>query len=280
MNDNKLNDILRPYMMNRREFLAVATMSVASTTLSRATSDPFKECTSAETQKTMTNKPPKLLVFDVNETLLDLSAMKESVAKALRGRGDLLPLWFTTMLQYSLVSTVGDNYEDFGAIGAAAMMMVARNHGMDLSERAARDAMMPMRSLPPHPEVAAALDRLKQAGFRMVTLTNSSHATVDAQIGHAGLLEMFEDRLSIEDIQIFKPHTHVYKWAAKKTGVAPEECLLVAAHGWDIAGALWAGWRAAFLSRPGAQLYPLGPVPEIVAPDLQLAADRLIVMQQ
>ena len=135
-------------MMNRREFLAMATMSVASTALSSATSDPFKECTSTEPQKTMTNKPPKLLVFDVNETLLDLSAMKERVAKALGGRGDLLPLWFTTMLQYSLVSTVGDNYEDFGAIGAAAMMMVARNHGIDLSERAARDAMVPMRSLP------------------------------------------------------------------------------------------------------------------------------------
>jgi 2-haloacid dehalogenase len=57
------------------------------------------------------------------------------------------------------------------------------------------------------------------------------------------------------------------------------ECLLVAAHGWDIAGALWAGWRAAFLSRPEAQLYPLAPAPELVAPDLRLAAERLIAME-
>jgi 2-haloacid dehalogenase len=97
-------------MMNRREFLAMAAMGAASTALSSATSDPFTESTSTELQETMTNKPPKLLVFDVNETLLDLSAMKERVAEALGGRGDLLPLWFTTMLQYSLVSTVGDNY--------------------------------------------------------------------------------------------------------------------------------------------------------------------------
>ena len=267
-------------MMNRREFLAMAAMGAASTALSSATSDPFTESTSTELQETMTNKPPKLLVFDVNETLLDLSAMKERVAEALGGRGDLLPLWFTTMLQYSLVSTVGDNYDDFAAIGSAAMMMVARNHGIELSQGAAREALTLMRSLPPHPEVAAALDRLKQAGFRMVTLTNSSHATVDAQIKNAGLMELFEDRLSIEDIQMFKPHTHAYRWAAKITGMPPEECLLVAAHGWDIAGALWAGWRAAFLSRPGAQLYPLAPAPEIVAPDLRLAAERLIAMQQ
>ena len=69
------------------------------------------------------------------------------------------------MLQYSLVSTVGDNYDDFAAIGSAAMMMVARNHGIELSQGAAREASTLMRSLPPHPEVAAALDRLKQAGF-------------------------------------------------------------------------------------------------------------------
>src|SRR5262249_38266497 len=70
---------------------------------------------------TKSMKRPKILFFDVNETLLDLGGMKTSVAKALNGRADLLPLWFTTMLQYSLVDTVGDNYDDFGEIGAATM---------------------------------------------------------------------------------------------------------------------------------------------------------------
>jgi 2-haloacid dehalogenase len=266
--------------MNRREFLAMTTVGAAGTLLSGAASDASAESASnPEPQETMTNKRPKLLVFDVNETLLDLNAMKGRVAEALGGRGDLLPLWFTTMLQYSLVSTVSDNYDDFGVIGSAAMIMVARNNGIELSKEAAREALIPMRSLPPHPEVAAALDRLKQVGFRMVTLTNSSHATVDAQIKNAGLTELFEDRLSIEDIQMFKPHPHAYRWAARKVGLPPDGCLLVAAHGWDIAGALWAGWRAAFLSRPGAQLYPLAPAPEIVAPDLRPAAERLISME-
>jgi 2-haloacid dehalogenase len=110
-------------------------------------------------------KRPKLLFFDVNETLLDLSAMKTSVAQALDGRTDLLPLWFTTMLQYSLVATVGDNYDDFLEIGAAAMIMVARNNGVTLSQAAARRAMLPIRSLPPHPDIPSGLDQLKKAGF-------------------------------------------------------------------------------------------------------------------
>src|SRR5260370_31420632 len=140
--------------------------------------------------------------------------------------------------------------------------------------------MLHIRSVPPHPDVASALEKLKQAGFRMVTFTNSSQAAVDAQIKNAKLMEMFEARLSIEDIQIFKPHGHAYKWAARKVGLALEECMLVAAHGWDIAGALWAGWRAAFLSRPVAQLYPLAPAPEIAEPDLFAAAKRLIALEK
>ena len=156
-------------------------------------------------------KRPKILFFDVNETLLDLGAMKTSVAKALNGRADLLPLWFTTMLQYSLVATVGDNYDDFGEIGAAAIIMVARNNGITLSQDAARKAMQPIRSLPPHPDVLPALDELKKAGFRMVTLTNSSQAGVDEQISNVELMDKFEARLSIEDIQMFKPHGHVYQ---------------------------------------------------------------------
>jgi 2-haloacid dehalogenase len=268
--------------MNRREFLALTSFSAAAaippSELRSATATDVEAGITELDTKSM--KRPKLLFFDVNETLLDLGAMKASVAEAVDGRADLLPLWFTTMLQYSLVATVGDNYDDFGEIGAAAMIMVARNHGVTLSQEAARKALLPMRSLPPHPDVRPALDQLKQAGFRMVTLTNSSQAGVDAQIKNAELMDKFEARLSIENIQMFKPHGHAYKWAARKMGLPPEECMLVAAHGWDVAGALWAGWRAAFLSRPGAQLYPLAPAPEIAEPDLAAAAKRLIALEK
>ncbi|HEX9881210.1 MAG TPA: HAD family hydrolase, partial [Hyphomicrobium sp.] len=78
-------------------------------------------------------------------------------------------------------------------------------------------------------------------------------------IDNAGLADFFERKLSVEDVLVFKPHTLVYRSAAHKMGIDGSECMLIAAHGWDIAGALWAGWRAAFLSRPGAQLYPLAP---------------------
>jgi 2-haloacid dehalogenase len=221
---------------------------------------------------------PKLLFFDVNETLLDLNAMKAVIGEALGSRPELLPLWFTTMLHSSLVVTLADQYKDFGELGVAALLMVARNHGIILSPETAKQAVSVIRSLPAHPDVRPALEALKGEGFRMVTLTNSSQAAVDAQMHNAGLTDLFEQRLSVQEVQLFKPHSHVYRWGANKLGFAPEDCMLVAAHGWDVAGAVWAGCRAAFISRPGAQLFPLAPVPEIVEPDMLGAARRLIAM--
>lgn len=230
--------------------------------------------------KNMNAKRPGILFFDVNETLLDLTLMKKSVGKALNGKEELLPLWFTTMLQYSLVETVGNQYQDFGEIGAATLMMVAANNNIKLSKEEAREAISPITSLPPHPEVISSLGKLKENGYRLVSLTNSSNTGVEKQFTHAGLLDFFEERLSIEDLGKYKPHSDTYNWAARKMGVKPKDAMLIAAHGWDVAGALWAGWRAAFVSRPGQQQYPLAPKPEITAPDLKVISDKLIALEK
>ncbi len=220
---------------------------------------------------------PKVLFFDVNETLLDLTTIKSQVEVALDGNKDLLPLWFTTMLQYSLVVSASQRYEPFGHIGAAALQMVAANHNIHISEGKARSIVISgLRDLPTHPEVKDALKQLKQAGYTLVSLTNSSNEGVNTQFKNAGLTQLFDQILSIEDVGKFKPFTDTYNWAANKLNVKPEECMLIAAHGWDVAGALWAGWRAAFVSRPGQQLFPLAPNTEIAEPNLKNIADILI----
>ncbi|WP_418636592.1 haloacid dehalogenase type II [Winogradskyella sp.] len=223
---------------------------------------------------------PKVLFFDVNETLLDLTKMKKQVGEALNGREDLLSLWFTTMLQYSLVTTASGQYEHFGHIGAAALQMVAANNGITISEDEARNVILnSLRGLPAHPEVKAALAQLKKDGYKLVSFTNSSNEGVKKQFESAGLTDYFDECLSVEGIGKFKPFTDVYNWGARKMGVKPEACMLIAAHGWDVAGALWAGWRAAFVARPGQQLFPLALQTEINESDLQKVADILVTFK-
>ncbi|MFV8467123.1 haloacid dehalogenase type II [Flavobacterium sp. LB1P62] len=221
---------------------------------------------------------PKVLFFDVNETLLDLSVMKKSVGVALGDHPELMSFWFTTMLQYSLVTTVANQYQDFGKIGAATLTMVAHNNGIALSDKQAKDAIAPILSLPAHPEVKEALFLLKKEGFKLVSFTNSSNKSVETQLKYAGIHDLFDAILSIEDIGKFKPHIDTYNWASRKMGLKPDECMLIAAHGWDVAGANWAGWQTAFVSRPGQQLFPLANLPEINEKNILSVAQKLILV--
>lgn len=221
-------------------------------------------------------RAPKVIFFDVNETLLDLTAMRSSVGEALGGRDDLLPLWFSTMLHHSLVDSTTGRFHTFGEIGVASLLMVAEIEGIELTKAQAKTAIVtPLRSLPPHPDVRDGLQALKNKGYKLVSLTNSSNQGVYTQFKNADLLSYFDERLSVEDINLYKPDTRTYEWAIEKMGIAAEDAMLVAAHGWDIAGAKQAGWQAAFIARPGKALYPLAIAPDTVVSGLDELVSQL-----
>ena len=149
--------------LSRRNFFSKSLLSTGGLMISGAAfSSPIPEAKEAKPIS-----PPKIIFFDVNETLLDFEPLKTSVTKVLKGRKELVPLWFTTMLQYSLVATVGDHYRDFGEIGAATLQMVAQNHNISLSADKVKEALKPIRSLSPHTEVPEALAKLKEAGYKL-----------------------------------------------------------------------------------------------------------------
>lgn len=93
------------------------------------------------------------------------------------------------------------------------------------------------------------------------------------QFENAGLTDFFDARYSIEDIKVYKPDLRAYEWVLEQLGVKPEEALMVAAHGWDVAGAKEAGLQTAFVDRPGKALYPLAKKPDYVIKDLSELAD-------
>lgn len=215
------------------------------------------------------------LVFDVNETLLDLGALDEPFERVF-GDGSVRGQWFGQLLQSALVTTVTDDYRDFGVIARAALQMVATRRGRRLSDDETSEILGTVRRLPPHPEVPDALERLRAGGYRLATLTNSTEEAARAQLDHAGLAPLFERILSADSVRRLKPAPEPYRMAARELGVEVGELRLVAAHAWDMAGALRAGCQAAFVARPGMVLDPLAPEPDLVAADLTELADRLL----
>lgn len=217
----------------------------------------------------------RIIVFDLNETLLDVGAL-DPLFEHMFGDASVRRDWFGQMLQSAFVSTIVGSYRDFGTLAIGALAMVADRRGVTLedADRAALGAGM--RSLPPHPEVRQALEQLQEAGFRVATLTNSTGEVAEAQLTSAGIRDLLEQVLSADAVRRLKPAPEPYRMAAEQLGVPIQGIRLVAAHSWDIAGALHAGCSAAFVARPGQVLDPSGLQPDIIERNLLDVAARIV----
>jgi 2-haloacid dehalogenase len=219
-------------------------------------------------QLKLSARPAKVIFFDVNGTLLDMSKLKKAIVEAF-GNKQAFNQWFLLLLQHSLVDTVTATYHEFGVIGDAALDMTANMlEEKPLKSSKKRELLALMTQLEVYPDVPEGLDRLLQAGYRLIALTNSTQRVLDQQLKQAGIIGYFEQGLSIDSVQRYKPHTEVYHMAARQAGVTPAGAILIAAHGWDIAGALLAGLKAGFIARPNQTLYPLAPPPTYIGRDL------------
>lgn len=221
----------------------------------------------------------RVLVFDVIETLLDLDALDDAFGSAFGDRS-VRQLWFQQMLQSAFVATITDAYRDFGQIGRAALQMTAERRGVTLSADQQQDILGRIRELPPHSDVVDGLSRLRQAGFRMAALTNSTAEVAEIQLKQAGLRDFFEQALSADMARHFKPARETYLMAAERLDVAPGDIRLVAAHAWDVTGAMRAGCAAAFVARPNMVLDPAGEQPDITAPTIREVAELIVARDQ
>ena len=215
-----------------------------------------------------------VLAFDVNETLLDLRALDAPFTAAF-GDASLRPLWFSIMLQIAFVGGLTGSYTDFTAAQRSALAIIGTRQKVTLSAEQTDAIIDGMKTLPPHPEVRAALERL-HGRYRLVALTNSTADVAEAQLRNSGLRDLLEAVYSADSVKQLKPAPAPYRMVAERSGVPIADVRLIAAHGWDIEGALSAGCRAAFVARPGAVLYPQGRRPDVIAPDLTGIADQLL----
>jgi 2-haloacid dehalogenase len=219
--------------------------------------------------------PSRILVFDVNETLLDIGALEPHFARAF-GNGLACREWFSTVLLYSEVAALAGPYADFSAIAGAALEMTAASWGLALKSGDRGDILAGMRSLPAHSDVHESLQLLTDAGYRIVALTNSAPSAVEQQLSYAKLADAFERVFSVDEVRRFKPAPEPYRYVASELGVETGALRMVAAHAWDIVGAMQAGCAAAFVARRGKILYPLAPAPDIVGADLREVAEQIL----
>lgn len=218
----------------------------------------------------------RILVFDVNETLLDIEVLHPFFARVF-GDASVMRQWFAELILYSQALSLSGSYTGFRTLSVAVLQMVAEIRNVVLAPADVEEFGATMRALPPHREVPDALTQLADAGFRMVTLTNSTNQAGQALLDNAGLSHFFEQLFSVDEVRQFKPSREVYAHVASALAVEPDRLRLIAAHTWDTLGAIAAGYAAALITRQGNAPLPVGEQPDIVAPDLGSVADRIIV---
>jgi len=160
------------------------------------------------------------------------------------------------------------------------MKMLADTHGSNITETDKKELTEKFSTMPPHREVPAALRKLRDAGFRLFTLTDNLPEIQTRQLEHGGIVDFFERRFSADGVKHHKPSRRVYAYVERELGVEPSQLCLIACHTWDTLGAVAAGWEAALIWRPGNDVLGVGPQPQIIGNDLNDVADHLIARQR
>jgi 2-haloacid dehalogenase len=215
--------------------------------------------------------------FDVYGTLVDPLGISEALRPFVGDDADrVAQLWRTTQLEYTWRRSLMDRYEPFSICTAQALDFASRSFGHQLDPAEVTALLEAYRQLPAFIDAAQGLTRIRANGHRMVAFSNGEAAFVRAVLTHAGLLEMFEDVVSVDEVKIYKPAPFVYRHLADRTGTALADTWLVSSNPFDIIGAKAAGIRAAWVRRnPRTILDPWGIEPDLVVSDLSELSERL-----
>ncbi len=221
---------------------------------------------------------PRVIVFDLMGTLLDLRALDTYFERFFEDAA-VRKEWFMQTLQLAMTATLTNAYEDFRVQADTGLEITARRYRVSLLGEEKNLILGTLHKLRAYSEVAQSLQRLRDAGLRLATLTNSTAQAAGAQLMYAGLRDHFEQVISADEIRCFKPAPEVYHLAARRMNVDPEQVRVVAAHDWDITGALRAGCAAAFVARPGHVMNPFGPQPDVRGADLGEVTDQILAIE-
>jgi 2-haloacid dehalogenase len=224
---------------------------------------------------------PSILAFDVNESTLDINHLAP-LFKRLFGDEKVVNEWYAQLVLYSEAITLsGGPYTPFFNLSRAVLKMMASVHGVSIKQADFDELATLSATMPPHPDVPAGLKQLKDAGFRLVTLTNSPPDAQVKQLKNAGIDNFFDKLFSVDRVRRYKPAPQVYHMLAEEMNVTTNAICLISVHLWDNLGAQDAGCASALIARPGNAPPPTldipgWPVPSAYGPDLPSVATQLI----
>ncbi len=195
---------------------------------------------------------------------------------AFPGQGEQLArLWRAKQLEYALLLSLMERYEDFGRVTERALAYSCRALGLTLLPSVRSRLLESFRQLEPFPEVPTALKALGRR-YRLAILSNGSPEMLRPLIEGAGLGGAFAALISAHEARVYKPNPRVYALGPLRLGLAREEIGFVSSNPFDVAGACAFGYPTFWVNRTQAPPEELDAVPTLVVPDLSALAAALL----
>jgi len=196
----------------------------------------------------------KAVAFDAYGTLFDVYSVTALGDALFPGKGDALAqLWRLKQLQYSMLRSLMGRHRDFWRLTEDALVYAAKSLGLDLSPDKRARLLEAYLTLTAFPDVKPGLEALKRNGLRLAILSNGEPKMLEAAARNAGIVDLLDAILSVEEVKIFKPSPRVYYLAPEHLQVRPREMGFVSSNGWDVAGAASVGLETFWIQRRAAE---------------------------
>ena len=220
-----------------------------------------------------TSKP--LLLFDSIETIFSLDPLGDRLKEA--GLPDnALPLFFAQLLRDAFAISATGQFQPFGGVASGTLEVLLANHGIEPDANQCNEILEAFGELHPHADVQKAFDRAHEREAQVVLLTNGTLRNTEQLVERGDLKDSVDGIVSISEFELWKPAQTVYLRAAERYGHAAEETGMIAAHAWDLQGALAAGLQAGWIQRQDALYHPAMRQPQVQGEELTDVVDRLL----
>jgi len=195
---------------------------------------------------------PSVIVFDVNDTLSDLSPLGARFVEV-GASASAAPLWFASVLRDGFALTAAGENAPFAGVAREQLRVQLSESTLNRSvEEAVKQVMDGFATLELQPDAVNGVNRLHEDGFRLVTLSNGAVSFAERLLASGNIRDRFERLMSVEDAGAWKPSARAYEYAATACDAKPSDMLMVAVHPWDVDGARRAGFQTAWVNRSGA----------------------------
>ena len=201
-------------------------------------------------------------VFDAYGTLFDFASAAAGCRDVLGDRAaPLTALWRDKQLQYSWLRAVQGLHADFWQVTGDALDFALE--ALHLREAWLREPLMNLYlTLAAFPEVPPVLRSLKAAGLTNAILSNGSPPMLRAAVANAGLGELLDHTLSVEEVGVCKPHPRVYQLPVDRLGVPARSIALQSSNAWVAYAALASGMQIVWCNRYGQRADGLPGAPD------------------